>query len=86
MSWSASARVVNNDFVDLQTNGVDKPEHQDQYESALGAVILLLSTGVVGSEGKTFKVSVSGHGNPNHEPASGWANDFVSINIYQEEA
>jgi hypothetical protein len=73
------------DFNPEVSNVDEVPEHLDQYREALASVFGILLSGVVGDSSKTFKVTVSGHGNPGHEPQSGWANDSMVISIYQVE-
>lgn len=85
MSWSASFTVKDDDVIDdsVVESGVEPDQHSDQYEEALNCVWSLLRSGVVGGDDKEYRVILSGHGNPNHEPASGWANDCVTIQVVQ---
>ncbi len=56
----------------------------EQLEVAIDAAQGLILSGLVGDPaGKRFNVSLSGHVNPNHEPAEGWANDYISISVSQ---
>lgn len=42
-----------------------------------------VESGVVGNTTHSFSISVSGHANPDHEPDPSYANDMITINIYQ---
>lgn len=58
--------------------------HNDQYVTGLNAVWDLIGSGAFGDPTSSdLRVSLSGHGNPNHEPLAGWANDGITITIYQ---
>lgn len=57
-------------------------EVEDQIKAARAAAMSLLDSGCVGA-GEFFSVSISGHANPDHKPADGWANDSVSVNVRQ---
>jgi hypothetical protein len=60
------------------------PEPKAQFERAQEAAEELIISGVVGDmDGQKFTVTMSGHANPNHEPVSGMARDFVSLTISQ---
>lgn len=92
MSWSASLVVRAGEPEprdgDITLTNVDEvPEHLEQYREALAAAFGVLLSGVVGGTDKNYRMALSGHGNPGHEPdADGvMANDMLSINIYQVE-
>lgn len=85
MSWSATFEV-------RQPNGLEKtsmsnveevPEHLEQYTVAVLAATDLLVSNVVGGPDKEYRITISGHGNPDHEPTAGWANDCVTISVAQ---
>lgn len=82
MSWGANIKIEGGRTVVTNLSGVNTPEHTKQYEAALLALDSLVASGSFG-EGKDFAVTFSGHGNPNHEPVSGWSNDCIAISIYQ---
>lgn len=82
MSWTASLTYEDGNLVASTSSNVNGTETNEQYEAALGAVDALINTGAVGHH-KKFAVHLSGHGNENHEPAPGWANDSISISITQ---
>lgn len=88
MSWSARFRVdssnVEEPFTKIDAFGLDTDEHKRQHDEALLAATQVLINGAVGSPNKTYMLTLSGHGNPNHEPVNGWSNDFVSITVTQE--
>lgn len=60
-------------------------ELSDEASEALGAAkeaAKALATVVVPG-GEPASVSISGHANPGHKPAEGWANDFVAVTVTQ---
>jgi hypothetical protein len=62
------------------------PEHVvDQLTAAKDAAIGLIESGSLGTADARYTVILSGHANPGHVPApeGGWANDCVTISIYQ---
>lgn len=88
MSWSANFVVRagepeprEDDLVLSNVNEV--PEHLEQFREALASAFGILLSGVMGGKDKNYQVNISGHGNPNHEPTPGWANDAITISIYQ---
>lgn len=87
MSWSATYTVdpsASEDIVvPLNRSNVESIEHQEQHDAALLAAIQALTSGAVGRPDKKYNVNISGHGNPEHEPTPGWANDFISIQVTQ---
>lgn len=83
MSWSASWTVDDGVWEDSSESNVALEYHADQYREALDAAWGLIKSGVVGDPDAKYRVTLTGHGNPNHEPLSGWSNDFVSVAIYQ---
>lgn len=84
MSWSATFRVTPEEgLVQESKSNTELPQHRDQFQEAVLAAAELLTSNVVGDADKSYRITFSGHGNPNHEPAPGWANDFVSITIAQ---
>lgn len=93
MSWSATTGgpVATDQVADKlkehTTNFGDGRSHVvEQQQAAKNVVEDLLEAGVVGSKDKKFSVSLTGHANPNHEPAEGYGNDSISITISQVEA
>lgn len=60
-------------------------ESLEQLRAAKVAAKDLIQTQTLGSEDKTYSVTLSGHANPGHEPASGMANDSVYVSITQSE-
>lgn len=87
MSWSAS--YVWNGQTQTETQIHVQPElpveSKAQADVAFDASSAIILTGVIGSSEKKYKVMLSGHANPGHEPNPGWANDCITINIYQLE-
>jgi hypothetical protein len=56
---------------------------REQFDAARSAVWDLISKGVAGDGEKTFSVTLAGHANPDHEPAPGWATDYISVSVSQ---
>ncbi len=85
MSWSLSAIYEDGDFDVTSLSNTEVEHHADQLVIAKEVVREIVDSGVLGNPTtKKFSVSINGHGNPNHEPDPAWANDFVSINVYQK--
>lgn len=91
MSWSIryeSKADLNND-----ARGVGSAKDEDlneaakeQVEMAIESAVSIIASGAVGNDEKDFTVSISGHANENHEPASGWANDTITVSVTQKSA
>jgi hypothetical protein len=90
MSWSISFKDVKT----AEDMATEKAEHkalgfpvlkqvEEQLDAARVVALTLMESGTVGKD-KTFRVALSGHANPDHEPASGWANDCITVNVYQQ--
>jgi hypothetical protein len=61
------------------------PEVEEQVNLATQAAQKLVRSGAFGNpEERDFIVSLSGHANPGHAPAPGYANDCVTINVTQK--
>lgn len=88
MSWSAShaeplaAEDIQADAFATSPPGLDASP-QEQFEEAVKAAAAIAASGVVGAVDKQFTIRLQGHGNPNHEPASGWVNDTVTVIVSQ---
>ena len=85
MSWSARIKLTRPDNVEvlesspgLETND----EAAEQFVAAAALAGQVIDSGVVGYE-SDYIISVSGHANPDHKPAEGWANDYVNIQVTQ---
>lgn len=84
MSWSAQFNVVDGNIKGVPVvSGTDTSEHLEQYLDALQVVDEYINYGSLGSPLGSYRVMITGHGNPNHEPVAGWSNDFININIQQ---
>ena len=85
MSWSGSCQEVG-EQVEVESFSLPPEpwtdEVRDQIETALAAVQSVIDSGAVGDG--PYSVTVAGHANPDHEPTAGWANDGVSLSIYQQ--
>ena len=95
MSWSVSFDVSEKDITDDSEENVEKfianadangmlDEAKEQFIHALAGAIAMIETGAVGNPYGDYYVTISGHANPKHEPASGWANDSVMIIVAQK--
>lgn len=58
-------------------------EFTEQLKAARGVVEALVASGAIGGAGKDYRISLSGHANPGHEPRAGYANDCVTVSITQ---
>lgn len=95
MSWSVSYKYEDNDITEETQPALQKVVEQVQ-EGALSTEVAeqvlvtadvvddIIGSGVIGDPQGKFHIILSGHANPEHKPASGWANDSIVINIYQE--
>jgi hypothetical protein len=83
MSWSThTPDAVAKDAVELdepQLSDVVEVEQRAQFEAAVVAAQALAK--VVGRDGDTVHVSISGHANPDHAPRDGWANEMISVTV-----
>lgn len=59
-------------------------EAKEQIKAARDAAEAIIDGGSAGASGKDFTVSLNGHANTGHDPAPGWANDCVGINVTQK--
>lgn len=89
MSWSVSVSSVaaENAIGALQdnfTNSYPEPtaEVKEQFAAAVEALRAALPT-VQPDQLGLVSVSANGHANPGHHKASGWANDSLSVSVYQ---
>ena len=87
MSWSASTPVpVSADDLRAALESADvsgdREAAADQISAAIDAAVAIAQSGAIGSE-KTFRASISGHANPDHEPADGFTNDQISVSVSQ---
>lgn len=94
MSWNASLgatkaadipQAIDECVTTPPEDGLD--EHVcEQVKAAREAAKALVASGAVGDGDKAFTVTLSGHSNEGHEPADGWANDCVTVNVVQVDA
>lgn len=96
MSWYVSYKYEDSDIteethpalagvIEQVEQGVLSKEAGEQVFVTVATVHDIIGSGVVGDPDGKFSITVSGHANPEHKPASGWANDSVVINIYQTQ-
>ena len=70
----------------LSTNP-DTVVHEEQLAAAKAAAKSLIASGAVGpDDGRMFIVDLHGHGNTDHQPVPGWANDAVTVSVRSEPA
>lgn len=72
-------------YVDGQAsldNAVE-PTTQEQIDAAVEAGRAIVKSKAVGPQEATFNVTLSGHANPDHAPREGFANDQVTVSVYQ---
>jgi hypothetical protein len=55
----------------------------EQIHAAVAAAKSLAASGVIGPPSRRFGATLSGHANPGHGPRGGFANDTVTVSIYQ---
>jgi hypothetical protein len=84
MSWSASGLVSENTYYQDNFSGLNSPEHMEQFEAGVRAALAIVQSGAVGDTTAEYKVVLSGHGNAEHLPVPGWADDFVNIQVIQK--
>lgn len=85
MSWSEYLPDVSPNELAAYVPNEHTQQFRDQFDQARGLALVLIDSGVVGEgEDLRFVVSMSGHGNPEHKPTPGWANDFVSVSVTQK--
>lgn len=79
MSWF----VYGTDLDDLRHDALSlqPPAPLDQLEAALIAARSIAASGAVGKA--PFTYTLNGHGNFNHEPQNGYANDSITVTVTQ---
>lgn len=93
MSWNVSYASLTNFKADIREPGAQCDDTNETVRDQLGMARLcaqqLVDSGCVGEnddevfEQLDYKISLYGHANPGHKPASGWANDCVSVSVTQ---
>lgn len=88
MSWTGSGQATEHGIavtsLTLTPSYDDADEQvQEQMSVAADAATKIIASGAVGGPGKEYHVFVSGHANPDHKPAEGWANDGVTVSVSQ---
>ncbi len=86
MSWSTTLEVSMDQNVAYQLEkhfeaGNAREHGGPQIEAAIDAVLSLIT--VVARPQDKIQVNLSGHYNPGNEPVEGWADNLISINLYQ---
>jgi hypothetical protein len=89
MSWTLSVTkttraTLQGDLEKATVSGNDEApdERNEQVESAKRAALYIARSGALG-DGVAFNVNLGGHANPEHKPRDGWANDYVSVSVWQ---
>jgi hypothetical protein len=85
MSWSESFGPCTLDELRaLEPVNPQTTEARDQFDATRAAAVAVVESGVVGDpKVRRFLGGLSGHANPGHAPASGYANDCVYVSIGQ---
>lgn len=89
MSWTASHFLDKSNLFQVETPDQvkDNPENLEQWGEAITAAQDIIESGVLGDINEhKFNVHITGHSNPDHKPADGWANDHIGITISQAVA
>lgn len=47
----------------------------------VGQEVAVQIAAALGDKAQSFSVNISGHGNPGHGPAEGWANETLSVSV-----
>jgi hypothetical protein len=93
MSWALSATLNHTDGLTLeidQLKSIDRTnignsqcveERDEQIELAIDAVSHLLDDAAFANAAE-IGVTLSGHANPEHKTASGWANEAINISVF----
>lgn len=85
MSWGEYLTDVDLDRLkSAEPSNPNTENARDQFDVAKAAAVSIIESGVVGDlSAHGFNVTLAGHGNPDHEPVVGWANDMMGITISQ---
>lgn len=91
MSWSINARAKSAELDDALIAAFEEhakripvaDETRHQFEVARNCALNIAWYGAVGDATKNLIVTLSGHANPDHEPASGYANDQITVSVLQ---
>jgi hypothetical protein len=97
MSWSRSFESLEDFMSDRGTPSLPADLDLAPYIVACETAERIIESRVVGGNGslqregtvqgkndKDFRVTLSGHTNPNHEPVKGWANDTLTVTVSQK--
>lgn len=84
MSWSATGSVNKDEIDTITVSPQTQPEgcedaFNDQRSAAFEAAKILAKA--VGGDSDRMTISMSGHANPNHEPATGWADEMITVSV-----
>ena len=89
MSWNCTYETIGADIsYGLPDAAVEEitrlyPDAVDVAEEAYIAAVDLIEIGAVGALDRRYRITLSGHVNPNHEPREGFSNDFVQMTVSQ---
>ena len=60
------------------------PEQREQVQAAKEAALALVKSATIVNDGsEDVTIAISGHANPDHRPATGYANDTVTVAVSQ---
>ena len=84
MSWNASFSSKAELYIGKPSFGFQYEEHDEEFRLGIKLANEIIDSGLVGSGDKEYHINLSGHVNPNHEPAPGWANDCLTVTVSQK--
>jgi hypothetical protein len=89
MSWSTSFESQGDHSANItdaklnETYGDFSDQVKEQFATAKNAARIILLSQSVGNEAHRFRITLSGHANPNHEPQDGFVNDTITARVDQ---
>lgn len=91
MSWGIILDIENRDLTDESEKRIldlaDNESTTDEVKEQAGVALLVVSqsilSGALGAPDGKYRVTISGHANPGHNPTPGWSNDALTISISQ---
>lgn len=86
MSWSVTYNSRENFEKDVRDHqaALNSTEAVEQLNVARASAKAIMESGAVGVKDGDYHVSLNGHANPEHRPATGWANDCIGVHVSQK--
>ena len=81
MSWQAYG-TIKGGKLELTVGDLTE-EMEKQLDVAAGVAHDLAASGALGDKDGEYRVTLTGHANPEHKPVAGWSNDFINVVITQ---